>query len=85
MGGAELGRRACVRGQGEAASELLCSVRGKERGKEGRRRRKKEKGGKWKKKKKKRRGERKRERFAATTAAGRARAPVGHDARDEGK
>jgi len=72
-----------VRGAGHGG-ELLYSVRGKERGKEGRRRRKKEKEENGKRKRK-REGERERERFAVATAAGRARAPVGRDARDEGE
>jgi len=71
-------------------SELLCSVRERREGRKGRgggKRKKKENGKRKKEKEKKREGERERERetaeIAAATAAGRARAPVRRDARDE--
>ena len=87
------------RGRGGAASGLQRA--GEERGEEGRRRRKKKykendkrkkrKKRKERKKERERQGERERERkremagIAAATAARHARAPVGRDARDEGK
>ena len=94
-GGELLRQRAGGRGLSQAAAS--CSACGERREKEGGG--KKEKEGKWKKEKEKekernrerkrerekRERERKSERFVAATAAGRARAPVGRDARDKGE
>jgi hypothetical protein len=74
-------------GAGRAWAERRSGARGREEREEGGRRkeekRKKEKGNGEKDTEKE--SERKRERFAAATAAGHTRAPVGCDARDEGK
>ena len=80
-----MGREGGARGLG-----ALGAPRVRERREAGRRRRKeegKEKRKREKKMKEKKKGERERERerFAAATAAGRARAPVGRDARDKGE
>ena len=69
-------------GAGRAWAERRSGARGREEREEGRRRKEKEKKGKKKMEKKK---ERERERFAAATAAGHARAPVGRDARIKGE